>query len=63
MLKSPSLVGFLRRQGRYLRVVAVAKAEIARPASELNAGVLAQVTDFCKGQLQYDATPLVIAVN
>lgn len=41
----------------------LAQAHSADSASELNAQVLAKVTDFCKGQFQDDATVLVVAVN
>jgi serine phosphatase RsbU (regulator of sigma subunit) len=45
------------------RLTALAKANGASPARELNSRVLAQVSDFCKGQFQDDATLLVIAAN
>jgi sigma-B regulation protein RsbU (phosphoserine phosphatase) len=41
----------------------LAKANSASPASEINTRVLAQVTDFCRGQFQDDATLLVVAVD
>jgi sigma-B regulation protein RsbU (phosphoserine phosphatase) len=44
-------------------LAALARANGASTACELNNRVLAQVTDFCKGQFQDDATLLVIAVN
>jgi sigma-B regulation protein RsbU (phosphoserine phosphatase) len=44
-------------------LAALAKANCESSASELNNRVLAQATDFCKGQFQDDATLLVIAVN
>jgi sigma-B regulation protein RsbU (phosphoserine phosphatase) len=44
-------------------LAALAKANSASPARELNGRVLAQVSDFCNGQFQDDATLLVIAVN
>jgi len=44
-------------------IAALAKANRAISASELNNHVLAQATDFCGGQFQDDATLLVIAVN
>jgi sigma-B regulation protein RsbU (phosphoserine phosphatase) len=44
-------------------LAALARANGASPACELNSRVLAQVSDFCKGQFQDDATLLVIAVN
>jgi sigma-B regulation protein RsbU (phosphoserine phosphatase) len=45
------------------KLAALAKANHASSASELNSRVLAQVTDFCRGQFQDDATLLVIAVS
>jgi sigma-B regulation protein RsbU (phosphoserine phosphatase) len=44
-------------------LAALAKTNGARPARELNSRVLAQVSDFCRGQFQDDATLLVIAVD
>jgi sigma-B regulation protein RsbU (phosphoserine phosphatase) len=44
-------------------LAALAKANGASTACELNSRVLAQVSDFCRGQFQDDATLLVIAVN
>jgi sigma-B regulation protein RsbU (phosphoserine phosphatase) len=44
-------------------LAALAKANVASPARELNSRVLAQVSDFCSGQFEDDATLLVIAVN
>jgi sigma-B regulation protein RsbU (phosphoserine phosphatase) len=44
-------------------IAALAKVHSASSASELNSRVLAQVSDFCKGQFQDDATLLVIAVD
>jgi sigma-B regulation protein RsbU (phosphoserine phosphatase) len=44
-------------------IAALAKVHSASSASELNSCVLAQVTDFCSGQFQDDATLLAIAVN
>jgi sigma-B regulation protein RsbU (phosphoserine phosphatase) len=44
-------------------IAALAKANSASSASELNSRVLTQATDFCRGQFQDDATLLVIAVN
>jgi sigma-B regulation protein RsbU (phosphoserine phosphatase) len=44
-------------------IAALAKANRASSASELNSHVLAQASDFCRGQFQDDATLLVIAVN
>jgi sigma-B regulation protein RsbU (phosphoserine phosphatase) len=44
-------------------VAALARSSRASSASELNSRVLAQVSDFCGGQFQDDATLLVIAVN
>jgi sigma-B regulation protein RsbU (phosphoserine phosphatase) len=44
-------------------IAALAKANRTSSASELNSRVLAQATDFCRGQFQDDATLLVIAVN
>ena len=44
-------------------LAAFAKAKSASSASELNRLVLAQVTDFCGGKFQDDATLLVIAVT
>jgi phosphoserine phosphatase RsbU/P len=44
-------------------LAAIAKASSGSSATELNARVLAQVTEFCQGQFQDDATLLVIAVN
>jgi sigma-B regulation protein RsbU (phosphoserine phosphatase) len=44
-------------------LAALARANGASTACQLNNRVLAQVTDFCKGQFQDDATLLVIAVN
>jgi serine phosphatase RsbU (regulator of sigma subunit) len=44
-------------------LAALAKANSASSASELNSRVLAQASDFCGGQFQDDATLLVIAVN
>jgi sigma-B regulation protein RsbU (phosphoserine phosphatase) len=43
-------------------IAALAKAHRAGSASELNSRVLAQASDFCRGQFQDDATLLVIAV-
>jgi len=45
------------------RLAALAKANGASPAHELNSRVLAHVSDFCKGQFHDDATLLVIAAN
>jgi len=45
------------------KLAALAKANSASPAGELNSRVLAQVSDFCSGQFQDDATLLVVAVN
>jgi sigma-B regulation protein RsbU (phosphoserine phosphatase) len=45
------------------KLAALAKANRTSSASELNSRVLAQVSDFCRGQFQDDATLLVIAVN
>jgi phosphoserine phosphatase RsbU/P len=45
------------------QLAALAKTNRTRPASELNNLVLARVTDFCSGQLQDDATLLVVAVK
>lgn len=44
-------------------LAALAKANRASSASELNSRVLAQVTGFCQGEFQDDATLLVVAVN
>jgi sigma-B regulation protein RsbU (phosphoserine phosphatase) len=44
-------------------IAALARSNRASSASELNSRVLAQVSDFCRGQFQDDATLLVIAVN
>jgi sigma-B regulation protein RsbU (phosphoserine phosphatase) len=44
-------------------IAALAKANSASSASELNGRVLGQASDFCGGQFQDDATLLVIAVN
>jgi sigma-B regulation protein RsbU (phosphoserine phosphatase) len=44
-------------------VAALARANGASTACELNNRVLAQVSDYCKGQFQDDATLLMIAVN
>ena len=44
-------------------LAALAKANGGCPAGELNSRVLAQISDFCRGQFQDDATLLVIAVN
>jgi sigma-B regulation protein RsbU (phosphoserine phosphatase) len=44
-------------------IAALAKATRASSASELNSRMLAQASDFCRGQFQDDATLLVIAVN
>jgi sigma-B regulation protein RsbU (phosphoserine phosphatase) len=41
----------------------VVQGSNASPATQLNSRVLAQVSDFCGGQFQDDATLLVIAVN
>jgi len=45
------------------KIAALAKANQASSASELNSRVLARASDFCGGQFQDDATLLVIAVN
>ena len=44
-------------------IAAIAKANSASSASELNSRLLAEVSDFCRGQFQDDARLLVIAVN
>ena len=44
-------------------IAAFAQANRALPARELNSRLLAQVTAFCNGQFQDDATLLVIAAN
>ncbi len=44
-------------------LAALAKANRASSAFELNSRVLAQVTGFCQGEFQDDATLLVVAVN
>ena len=44
-------------------LAALARANGATPAGELNSRVFAQVSEFCEGQFQDDATLLVIAVN
>jgi len=44
-------------------LAAIAKANCVSSASELNAKVLAQVTDFCVGHFQDDATLMVIATS
>lgn len=45
------------------KLAAIAKANSGSSAAELNHRLLAQVTDFCSGQFQDDATLLVIAAN
>jgi sigma-B regulation protein RsbU (phosphoserine phosphatase) len=45
------------------RVAAFGKAHWASSAAELNAQLLAQVSDFCDAQFQDDATLVVLAVN
>jgi sigma-B regulation protein RsbU (phosphoserine phosphatase) len=45
------------------RVAAFGKAHAALSAAELNAQLLAQVSDFCGAQFQDDATLVVLAVN
>jgi sigma-B regulation protein RsbU (phosphoserine phosphatase) len=53
-------------EGREFEEVSIAdfaKANGALSASELNSGLLAQVTGFCGAQFQDDATLLVIAAN
>ena len=45
------------------KIAALAKANRASSASELNSRVLARASDFCGGQFQDDATLLVIAAN
>jgi len=45
------------------RLAALAKSNRTASASELNELVLAQVSEFCGGQFQDDATLLVIAVT
>lgn len=45
------------------KLAALAKANLASSAFELNSRALAQVTDFCRGQFQDDATLLVIVGN
>ena len=45
------------------KIAALAKANRASSASELNSRVLTRASDFCGGQFQDDATLLVIAVN
>jgi len=44
-------------------LAALARANGATPARELNSRVFAQVSEFCEGQFQDDATLVVIAVN
>jgi sigma-B regulation protein RsbU (phosphoserine phosphatase) len=44
-------------------IAVITKANSASSASELNSRLLAEVSDFCRGQFQDDATLLVIAVN
>ena len=44
-------------------IAAFAEANSALAANELTNGLLAKVTDFCKGQFQDDATLLVIAAS
>ena len=44
-------------------LAALARANCTSPACELNNRVLTQVSHYCKGQFQDDATLLVIAVN
>ncbi len=45
------------------RVAAFGEAQAASSATELNEQLLAQVSDFCAGQFQDDATLVVLAVN
>ncbi len=45
------------------KVAAFAKAHAANSAARMNQQLLAQVTDFCGGQFQDDATLLVLAVK